>query len=131
MTGHAVWTAVDGLSRATPGVAGSGGMTALAQTPITRSQAFLGQIQGSMGESSRPDCLLGAVFLIYTGIASWRIMAGTPLGMVGTVLLFNPFGRQPMADVPWYWRLVLGDYAVGLVFMATDPVSAAMTNPGR
>jgi len=132
MTGDAVWTAVDGFSGATPlAIAGSGGMGALTQTPITWSQAFLGQIQGSMGETSTLACLIGAAFLIYTGIASWRIMAGVLLGMLGTVLLFNQFGGQPMANVPWYWHLVLGGYAFGLVFMATDPVSAAMTNAGR
>jgi Na+-transporting NADH:ubiquinone oxidoreductase subunit B len=132
MSGDAVWTAVDGFSAATPlAAASSGGMSALTQTDITWAQAFLGQMQGSMGETSTLACLLGAVFLIYTGIASWRIMAGVLLGMVATVLLFNLLGAQPMADVPWYWHLVLGGYAFGLVFMATDPVSAAMTDAGR
>jgi Na+-transporting NADH:ubiquinone oxidoreductase subunit B len=132
MSGDAVWTAVDGFSGATPlAAASSGGMSALTQADISWAQAFLGQMQGSIGETSTLACLLGAVFLIYTGVASWRIMAGVLLGMVATVLLFNQFGAQPMADVPWYWHLVLGGYAFGLVFMATDPVSAAMTNAGR
>ena len=132
MSGDAVWTAVDGFSGATPlAAASSGGMSALSQADISWAQAFLGQMQGSIGETSTLACLLGAVFLIYTGVASWRIMAGVFLGMVATVLLFNQFGAQPMADVPWYWHLVLGGYAFGLVFMATDPVSAAMTNAGR
>ena len=132
MSGDAVWTAVDGFSAATPlAAASSGGMSALTQADISWAQAFLGQIQGSIGETSTLACLLGAVFLIYTGVASWRIMTGVLLGMVATVLLFNLLGAQPMADVPWYWHLVLGGYAFGLVFMATDPVSAAMTNAGR
>ncbi len=132
MTGDAVWTAVDGFSGATPlAIAGSGGMSALAQNHITWAQAFLGQMQGSMGEPSTLACLLGAFFLVSTGIASWRIMAGVLLGMVVTVLVFNHLGNQPMADMPWYWHLVLGGYAFGLVFMATDPVSAAMTDAGR
>jgi len=132
MSGDTVWTAVDGFTGATPlAVASGGGMSALTQSDITWAQAFLGQMQGSMGETSTLACLLGAAFLIYTGIASWRIMAGVFLGMVATVLLFNQFGAQAMADVPWYWHLVLGGYAFGLVFMATDPVSAAMTNAGR
>jgi len=132
MSGDAVWTAVDGFSGATPlAAASSGGMSALTQTDISWAEAFLGQMQGSMGETSTLACLLGAVFLIYTGVASWRIMAGVFLGMVATVLLFNQLGDQPMADVPWYWHLVLGGYAFGLVFMATDPVSAAMTDAGR
>jgi Na+-transporting NADH:ubiquinone oxidoreductase subunit B len=132
MSGDSVWTAVDGFSGATPlAIAGSGGMAALAQTDITWAQAFLGQMQGSMGETSTLACLLGAFFLVSTGIASWRIMAGVFLGMVAAVLLFNQFGAQPMASMPWYWHLVLGGYAFGLVFMATDPVSAAMTDVGR
>ena len=132
MSGDAVWTAVDGFSAATPlATVSSGGMSALTQTDITWAQAFLGQMQGSMGETSTLACLLGAVFLVYTGVASWRIMAGVLLGMVVTVVMFNQFGAQPMAAVPWYWHLVLGGYAFGLVFMATDPVSAAMTDAGR
>jgi Na+-transporting NADH:ubiquinone oxidoreductase subunit B len=73
------------------------------------------------------------VFLIYTRVASWRIMAGVLLGMVATILLLNAVGSEtnPMFGVPWYWHLVLGGYAFGLVFMATDPVSAAMTDTGR
>jgi Na+-transporting NADH:ubiquinone oxidoreductase subunit B len=132
ISGDAVWTAVDGFSGATPlAIAGTGGMPALAQAHITWDQAFLGQMQGSMGETSTLACLLGAFFLVSTGIASWRIMAGVFLGMVATVLVFNHLGHQPMADMPWYWHLVLGGYAFGLVFMATDPVSAAMTDAGR
>ncbi len=127
-----VWTAVDGFSGATPlALAAEGGMAALAEADITWAQAFLGQVQGSIGATSTLACLLGAVFLIYTRIASWRIMAGVFLGMVGTTLLFNLFGHQPMAGMPWYWHLVLGGYAFGMVFMATDPVSASMTEAGR
>jgi len=127
-----VWTAVDGFSGATAlALAGEGGVAALAEADITWAQAFLGQIQGSVGATSTLACLLGAAFLIYTRIASWRIMAGVFLGMVGTTMLFNLFGQQPMAGMPWYWHLVLGGYAFGMVFMATDPVSAAMTDAGR
>ena len=127
-----VWTPVDGFSGATAlALAGEGGMAAIADANITWAQAFLGQIQGSLGATSTLACLLGAAFLLVTRIASWRIMAGVLLGMVGTTLLFNLFGNQPMAEMPWYWHLVLGGYAFGLVFMATDPVSAAMTDAGR
>jgi Na+-transporting NADH:ubiquinone oxidoreductase subunit B len=71
--------------------------------------------------------------LIYTGVASWRIMAGVLLGMIATTLLFNWIGSasNPMFAVPWYWHLVLGSFAFGTVFMATDPVSAAHTDTGR
>jgi len=127
-----VWTAVDGFSGATAlALAGEGGMAALAEVNITWAQAFLGQVQGSIGATSTLACLLGAAFLIFTRIASWRIIAGVFLGMVGTALMFNVVGQQPMAGMPWYWHLVLGGFAFGMVFMATDPVSAAMTDAGR
>ncbi len=131
MTGD-VWTAVDGFSGATAlALGGEGGMAAIAEADITWASAFLGQIQGSIGATSTLACLLGAAFLLITRIASWRIMAGVFLGMVGTSLLFNLFGQQPMAEMPWHWHLVLGGFAFGMVFMATDPVSAAMTDAGR
>jgi Na+-transporting NADH:ubiquinone oxidoreductase subunit B len=127
-----VWTAVDGFSGATSlALAAHGGMAALAENHITWAQAFLGQIQGSIGATSTLACLLGAALLLYTRIASWRIMAGGFLGMVGTTMLFNLFGHQAIAEMPWYWHLVLGGYAFGMVFMATDPVSASMTDTGR
>ena len=134
MSGDVVWTAADGFSGATAlGLAALGGMTAIGEAGITWSQSFFGQLQGSLGETSTLACLLGAVFLIYTGVASWRIMTGVVGGMVTTVLLFNLIGSDtnPMFAMPWYWHLVLGGFAFGTVFMATDPVTAAMTNAGR
>jgi Na+-transporting NADH:ubiquinone oxidoreductase subunit B len=100
---------------------------------ITWWDAFFGFIQGSIGETSTLACLLGAVFLIYTKVASWRIIFGVFFGMVATSLLFNLIGSDanPMYAMPWYWHFVLGGFAFGMVFMATDPVSAAMTNAGR
>ena len=134
ISGDAVWTAVDGFSGATPlAIAASGGMEALAQADITWTQLFLGQIQGSLGETSTLACLIGAAFLIYTKVASWRIMAGVLLGMIGTTLMFNLIGSDtnPMYAVPWHWHLVMGSIAFGIVFMATDPVTAASTHAGR
>jgi len=134
ISGDAVWTAIDGFSGATPlAIAAAGGVEAVVNAGITWSTAFLGTIQGSMGETSTLACILGAIFLVYTRVASWRIMAGVLLGMVTTTLLLNALGSEtnPMFGVPWYWHLVLGGYAFGLVFMATDPVSAAMTDTGR
>jgi Na+-transporting NADH:ubiquinone oxidoreductase subunit B len=66
-------------------------------------------------------------------VASWRIIAGVMLGMVVTALLFNGVGSDtnPMFAMPWYWHLVLGGFAFGMIFMATDPVTACVTNPGR
>jgi Na+-transporting NADH:ubiquinone oxidoreductase subunit B len=134
MSGDEVWTAVDGFSGATAlAMTSSGGLEAIHQAGITWTQSFLGQMQGSLGETSTLACMLGAFFLIYTGVASWRIMAGVTGGMIVTVLLFNLIGSDtnPMFALPWYWHLVLGGFAFGTVFMATDPVTAAMTDAGR
>ena len=134
MSGDAIWTAVDGFSGATPlALAAMDGVNALVLNDITWIQAFLGSIQGSIGSTSTLACLLGATFLIYTRIASWRIISGVFLGMVLTSSLFNVIGSDtnPMFALPWYWHLSLGGFAFGMVFMATDPVSASMTSAGR
>jgi Na+-transporting NADH:ubiquinone oxidoreductase subunit B len=134
MSGDTVWTAVDGFSGATAlSLGASGGVSAITGADITWMNAFLGDIQGSIGATSTLACLLGAVFLLYTKVASWRIIAGVFLGMVATSLLFNVIGSDtnPMYAMPWYWHLVLGGFAFGMVFMATDPVTACMTDAGR
>jgi Na+-transporting NADH:ubiquinone oxidoreductase subunit B len=134
MSGDNVWTAVDGFSGATAlSLGASGGVPAITGADIAWVNAFLGDIQGSIGATSTLACLLGAVFLIYTRVASWRIIAGVFLGMVATALLFNSIGSDtnPMYAMPWYWHLVLGGFAFGMVFMATDPVTACMTDAGR
>ena len=96
-------------------------------------QAFLGNIPGSMGETSTLACLLGATFLIATGVGSWRIMAGVLIGSMGLATVFNGVESttNAMYQVPPLWHLCTGGLAFGLVFMATDPVSAAMTDTGR
>lgn len=144
ISGDEVWVAVDiysgatalldGYSGATPLSQGAlGGMEAIATAGYTWWNAFIGLIPGSLGETSTLACLLGAVFLIYTKVASWRIIAGVFLGMAGTSWLFNMLGSDtnPMMAMPWHWHLVLGGFAFGMVFMATDPVSASMTTAGR
>jgi Na+-transporting NADH:ubiquinone oxidoreductase subunit B len=134
MSGDAVWTAVDGFSGATPlALAATGGIQAITDAGVTWTVSFLGQMQGSIGETSTLACLLGAVFLVYTRVASWRIIAGVFLGMVATAILFNLVGSDTnsMFAMPWHWHLVLGGFAFGMVFMATDPVTAAMTDAGR
>jgi Na+-transporting NADH:ubiquinone oxidoreductase subunit B len=95
---------------------------------------FLGFTQGSMGETSTLCCLIGAVMLIATGIGSWRIMAGVVLGALATGGLFFAFAESsgsPLAHLPPHWHLLIGGFAFGTVFMATDPVSAAMTQAGK
>ena len=134
ISGDSVWTAVDGFSGATPlALINQGGMESLDAANISWMQMFLGNVQGSLGETSAVLCLLAAVVLIYTKVASWRIMAGVMVGMIATTLLFNAVddGSNPMYAVPWHWHLVLGSFAFGMVFMATDPVSGSTTDTGR
>lgn len=134
MSGDAVWTAIDGFSGATPLALGAaGGLEAITSAGFTWTQTFLGSMQGSIGETSTIACLLGASFLLYTRVASYRIIFGVFFGMVATSLLFNFIGSDtnPMFALPWFWHLTLGGFAFGMIFMATDPVSAAMTNKGR
>ena len=129
-----MWTAVDGFSGATTlGLAALEGMQAIYASGITWRQTFLGTIQGSIGSTSTLACLLGGIFLIYTRIANWRIILGVFACMVATSSLFNLIGgdSNPMYGMPWYWHLTLGGFAFGMIFMATDPVSAAMSNTGR
>lgn len=130
LSGDAVWVAVDGFSRATP-------LAEFADSALHLSvawkDAFLGFIPGSMGETSTLACLLGAAFLIFSGIGSWRIMISMVAGMVVFSLFLNTVGSatNPMFAVPPQWHLVMGGFAFGTVFMATDPVSAAMTQGGK
>ena len=134
MSGDAIWTAVDGFSGATAmSTAAAGGIDAVMASGITWMDAFIGTIQGSIGETSTLACLIGASFLLYTRIASYRIMLGVLGGMIVTSTLFNMIGSDtnPMFETPWYWHAVLGGFAFGAIYMATDPVSAAMTNSGR
>jgi Na+-transporting NADH:ubiquinone oxidoreductase subunit B len=123
---------VDGYSGATlMSTLGSEGMPALAGTSWW--DAFYGFIPGSMGETSALACLLGAVLLVVTGVGSWRIMAGVVLGTVAMAMLFNAVGSttNPYFAVPFWWHMVLGGWAFGTVYMATDPVTAAQSNRGR
>ncbi len=134
LSGDAVWTAVDGFSGATAlGLAAAGGPEALAAAKITMGDAFFGFIQGSMGETSTIACIAGAGLLILSGVGSWRIMLSVLLGAVLTVLLLNWIGSDtnPMFGLGPLWHIVLGGFAFGLVFMATDPVSASMTFKGQ
>lgn len=133
LSGDSVWVAVDGYSGATGLALGAAGGLDAISAHYSWWQYFLGFVPGSLGETSTLACLIGAAFLIYTRIANWRIIAGVFLGMVATALLFNTIGSStnPMYALPWHWHLVLGGFAFGMVYMATDPVSAAMTNTGR
>ena len=133
MSGDAVWTAVDGFTGATMlSVGAQEGMAAI-YAQMTWFDAFFGRMQGSIAETSTLLILLGGLVLMVMRIASWRIVLGTFLGMVATALLFNMIDSEtnPMFAMPWHWHLVLGGFAFGMIYMTTDPVSAAMTNVGR
>ena len=134
MSGNAVWTAADGFTGATPlGLAAESGVQGIMDAGISWMDAFLGMIPGSMGEVSTLALIIGGGVLLVMKIASWRIVAGVMIGMVASSLLLNATGSDtnPMFAVPWYWHLVVGGFAFGMFFMATDPVSASMTNKGK
>jgi Na+-transporting NADH:ubiquinone oxidoreductase subunit B len=134
MTGDSIWVAVDGYTRATPlGLAANGGLDAVYAADYSWMQTFFGFEPGCLGETSTLAILIGAAFLLYTRVASYRIMGGVFAGMVVIATLFNFIGSDtnPMFALPWYWHLTMGGFAFGMVYMATDPVSAAMTNKGR
>ncbi len=132
ISGDAVWTAVDGFSGATAlGISAMDGMNGIVASGLTWSQAFFGQMQGSLGETSALACLIGAAFLIYTRIASWRIMVAVFAGLIIPSLMFSGESANPMMSMPWHWHIVVGGFAFGAIFMATDPVSAAQTNAGK
>lgn len=95
-------------------------------------QLFLGAQPGAVGVVSVLGAALGAIFLILTGMASWRVMVGSLFGLIGVSLICNAVAPDHLIlSIPWYWHLVLGGFAFGTVFIATDPVTGAMTDPGR
>lgn len=138
ISGDQVWVvtggqALDGFSGATAlSIASAEGMDKLRAT-LSWWDAFFGNQAGAIGETSTFAILIGGIFLLVTGIASWRIVVGSIAGMVATSLLFNAIGSStnPMFAMPFWWHFVLGGFAFGTFFMATDPVTAAVTNRGR
>ncbi|MGS3543318.1 NADH:ubiquinone reductase (Na(+)-transporting) subunit B [Klebsiella pneumoniae] len=138
ISGDLVWTAADGFSGATPlSQWASGGGEALVNVatgvPVSWMDAFLGNIPGSIGEVSTLMIFIGGAIILFGRVASWRIVAGVMIGMIATATLFNVIGSDtnPMFAMPWYWHLVLGGFAFGMMFMATDPVSASFTDKGK
>ena len=137
ISGDRVWTAAetsaDGYSGATALAEGALGGTAAVERATTWWDAFLGTIPGSMGEISALACLVGALLLVLARIGSWRIMLSMTAGTILTTLLLNLIASDtnPLLAVPFWWHLVLGGWAFGMVFMATDPVSAAQTERGK
>ena len=148
LSGDAVWNAFSPASSAGSAVVDAAwadrvdaitGATPLGRAAIGEEygiswmDAFLGNMQGSMGEVSTLAILIGGAALLLMRIANWRIMLGVIVGGFATATLFNTIGSasNPMFAMPFHWHFVLGGFAFGMVFMATDPVSAAMTDTGR
>lgn len=137
MSGNEVWintslekgqTIVDGFSGATPlGDAAAG----LSERIPSIMESFIGAIPGSIGETSTIACLIGAAILLYTGIGSWRIMLSVFVGGYVMALIFNLFGLNTLMQITPLHHLVLGGFAFGAIFMATDPVTAAQTTRGK
>ena len=132
MSGNEVWVAdsvADGVSGET--ILGSLYGGTVPQTSVF--DMFMGFIPGSVGETSVLMILIGAVFLLFTGIASWRIMLSCLLGASLMGLIFNTIGSttNELLNFPWWQHLLVGGFMFGLVFMATDPVTAAQTTKGK
>ena len=150
MSGDSVWVrlgstfglggaekAVDGFSGATPlgQIAAAKGMLPDIHNtlggPLTDWDAFLGFLPGSVGEVSTLAILIGAAILIYTGIASYKIMVSGVVGVFAMAAVFNAIGATPAMQVSALHHLIYGGFAFGIVFMATDPVTAARTETGK
>ena len=134
ITGDKIWVAVDGFSFATPlGLVPAEGIAAMTNSGITMMDAFIGTIPGSFGETSALACLLGAALLIATGIGSWRIMLSMTVSTFVLAALLHTVDSSTnhMFALSPLWHLLLGGFAFGCVFMATDPVSASFTDRGK
>ena len=140
MSGDTVWIsgltkggAIDGFSGATPMVYASEGIDKLSAANISFWDMFAGLIPGSVGETSVIAILIGAAILIWTGVASWKVMVSSVIGALAVGYLANALATDatPYLQVPAYYHLVMGGFAFGSVFMATDPVTSAQTEKGK
>ena len=133
LSGDSVWIAEpfhfvgDAVTGATP----LGQLMANQPLQASALDMFIGTIPGSTCETSVVAILLGALLLLFTGVASWRIMAGVVIGGGLMGLLFNAIGANEYMQLPFYYHYLMGGFAFGCVFMATDPVTAAQTNTGK
>lgn len=133
MSGDTSWVVADGFSGATALSQAASGSLQYNGLDQQWWDSFLGFIPGSVGEVSTLAILIGGGVLLMTRIASWRIVAGVMVGMFAVSTLLNAIGSDtnPMFAMPWYWHLTLGGFAFGMMFMATDPVSASFTNKAK
>ena len=122
---------VDGFTGATPlALAYQGGWEAVTAV-YSVSDMWWGTIPGSIGETSKPFILFGAIFLLVTRIASWRIMLSMVVGAAFMAMILNAWDATPFMNVPWYYQFYMGSFFFAMAFMATDPVTAASTNGGK
>jgi Na+-transporting NADH:ubiquinone oxidoreductase subunit B len=136
MSGDKIWTEgltkganiVDGFSGATPLALCAAGETAKLPSFL---EMFIGTIPGSIGETSTLAILIGALILVVTGVGSWKIIVSVFAGGLGMGLLLNAFAVNAYMELPFYYHYVMGSFAFGAVFMATDPVSASQTDMGK
>lgn len=139
ISGDKVWTTVDGVSKATPLAIATnpnfseGGVLGLQKAGYGMFDCFIGTIPGSFGETSTLACLIGMAFLLFVGVASWRIVLSAFAGGMGIATFFWLLGSDTNAAFALgpFWHVVMGGFAFGMIFMATDPVTAALTKPGQ
>lgn len=134
MSGEKVWFSNWKMMGATDATTGATALEQLATTGDMQwcvMDAFLGFIPGSFGETSTLCILIGAAILLYTGVASWRTMLSVFVGGLAMGYLFQLCGVGQWANIPAYYHLLVGGFAFGAVFMATDPVTSAQTNTGK
>lgn len=132
--GENPWVPVAGYDQPTvlELVAEEGGVNVVPSVGYSYWQLFVGDKPGPVGVVSPLGALAAALFLIWTGMASWRLMLGALIGLILTSMLFNAIAEgNELYAVPWYWQLVMGGFIFGVVFLATDPVAGPMTDPGR
>lgn len=142
ISGDKVWVNVDGISGATalsiPAAVENGNalelLSSITQFDYSWSNMFWGYIPGSIGETNKLLIILGALFLIYTGIVNWRVIVGALIGLLGTATLTNilaSYSSNTMLTLPAHYHLVMGGFLFGVAFMATEPVTGAHTDKGR
>ena len=131
MSGNKVWVSEASNVDAISGETILGSLAAGEEIKYSVSEMFYGSIPGSIAETSVLYILLGAVILIFTGVGSWRIMLSGILGASLVGYLFNLWGANALMSFSWLNHLLVGGFAFGIVFMATDPVTASQTNKGK
>ncbi len=131
MSGDKVWVADASITDGVSGETVLGTLASGKEASLSIFDMFMGYMPGSIGETSVLMILIGAAFLLFTGMASWRIMFATILGGAFTAFLFNLWGLNTLMSFPWWQHLMVGGFIFGAVFMATDPVTAAQTSKGK